>query len=103
MCPWPLVLTHTICVDQHDLRFTLAAKAQFPVSGIFRAGGNSFACERKCRSEIEWIVTAEQLFIVTNSARSENLADWKLALNFLVSGGLVSKLNNRYKKLMFCL
>ena len=55
-------------------------KAQFPVSGIFRAGGNSFVCERKCRSEIEWIVTAEQLFIVKNSARSENLADWKLAL-----------------------
>ena len=27
----------------------LTFKGQFPVSGIFRAGGNSFVCERKCR------------------------------------------------------
>ena len=37
--------------------------------------GGKFYCSR---DEIEQIVTADQLFIVKNYARSENSADWKL-------------------------
>ena len=40
-------------------------------------GGDSFVCERKCRSEIEWIVTAEDLFKANfQSARFSERAEF---------------------------